>query len=296
MGSHGTGVEPVSEGRYPGIAPTIVPMSKLLVTRGDDFGSMPEANRAIVDCFRQGVLRNASLMAAGNAFAEAAELARGCPGLCVGLHVAMTAEWVECRFGPVCDPAEVPTLVDDDGLFLASPMAMFKRGVSVDELMREARAQLAKARRAGVEIRYLDAHMGVSWLHPLPHGPSFAAGLRALAREEGLIWFEDAHDPECAYQALIERPWSVDGAIAALDRLDHSPSLFMTHPVYNEGYMARSLLRDHLDGVPGAEGIARQHDTDILTSPRFARACAERDVRCVSYVEAAAARQAAAPR
>jgi hypothetical protein len=271
-------------------------MSTLLVTRGDDFGSMPEANRAIVDCFRQGVMRNASIMAPGNAFAEAAELARGCPDLCVGLHVAMTAEWTECRFGPVCDPAEVPTLVDDDGLFLASPMALFRRGVSVDELMREARAQLAKARKAGVEIRYLDEHMGVSWLHPLPEGPRFVDGLRALAREEGLIWFNDAHEPERAYHTLIDNPWSIDGAIAALDRLDHSPALFMTHPVYNEGYMARSRLRDHPDGVPGAEGIARQVDTDILTSPRFARACAERDVRCVSYVEAAAARRDAATR
>jgi predicted glycoside hydrolase/deacetylase ChbG (UPF0249 family) len=265
-----------------------------LITRGDDFGSMPEANRAIVDSCRRGVLRNASVMAPANAFADAAELARGCPELCVGLHVAMSAEWVEYRFGPVCDPSEVPSLVDDDGLFLSSPMAMFRRGVEVEELMREARAQLARARKAGIDIRYLDEHMGVSWLHGQPQGPRFEDGLRALAREEGLIWFTDAHGPGGErFGAALKRPWSVEQTIAALDVLPAGPTLFMTHPVYNEGYMARSQLREKPDRPRGSEGINRQQDTDILMSPRFADACAERGVRCVSYVEAAAAKRSA---
>jgi hypothetical protein len=273
-------------------------MTKLLVTRGDDYGSMPEANRAIIDCCRQGVLRNASLMAPGNAFAEAAELARGCPELCMGLHVAMSAEWVEYRFGPVCDPAEVPTLVDDDGLFLASPMEMFKRGVNVEQLMREARAQLAKARKAGVDIRYLDEHMGCGWVHAQPKGgPRFVDGLRALAREEGLLWYTDVHgETGPQFHGALTRPWTVEKAVAALDGLTEGATLFMTHPVYNEGYMARSELRQHRDLARGSEGIARQHDTDILKSPGFARACQERGVRCVSYVEAAAASRAAVAR
>jgi hypothetical protein len=37
-------------------------MKKLLLTRGDDFGSFVEANLAIRDCHLHGILRNASIM------------------------------------------------------------------------------------------------------------------------------------------------------------------------------------------------------------------------------------------
>src|SRR3954469_5001259 len=104
-------------------------MDTLLITRGDDFGSFAEANHAIIDSFKRGVLRNASIMAPAPHFEHAAQLARENPGLCVGLHLALTSEWEEVRFGPVLDAKEVPSLVEPDGTFLATPMQHHRRGV-----------------------------------------------------------------------------------------------------------------------------------------------------------------------
>jgi predicted glycoside hydrolase/deacetylase ChbG (UPF0249 family) len=59
---------------------------KFLVVNADDFGLSHGVNRGIVECHTRGVVTSASLMVAGRAADEAAELARKHPRLAVGLH------------------------------------------------------------------------------------------------------------------------------------------------------------------------------------------------------------------
>ena len=47
-----------------------------IVTRGDDSGSCHSANRAIADAFKNGLLRNASVMVPAPAFKDAAQMYR----------------------------------------------------------------------------------------------------------------------------------------------------------------------------------------------------------------------------
>jgi hypothetical protein len=261
----------------------------LLITRGDDFGIFAESDEAIVDSFRNGVLRNASIMAPAPRFEQAARLARENPGLCVGLHLTLSSEWEEVRFGPVLGAKAAPSLVEADGTFLPSPMRHHRRGVVIAEMMRELKAQLAKARAAGVDIRYLDEHMGCAWVHPMPVGSRrLVDHLREWARAEGLIYSTDIHGDH-GFHGRMERPHSVDGAIAALAGLEGLPYLYMTHPAYHRGPLTRLAVHDVPPRELPREGADREDDARILQSPVFAHACQERGVRCVSYVEAAAA-------
>jgi predicted glycoside hydrolase/deacetylase ChbG (UPF0249 family) len=263
----------------------------LLITRGDDFGSFEEANLAIIDSYQKGVMKCASIMAPAKHFEHAAQLARENPGLCVGLHLSLSSEWEEqaVRFGPVLGAKAVPSLVEPDGTFLASPMHHHRRGVKIDEMMRELKAQLAKARKAGVNIQYLDEHMGCAWVHPMPEGSKRLVDyVREWAREEGLLYYTDVHG-DYAFHSRMKRRWTVEGAIAALDGLEKKPCLFMTHPAYNRGPLTRLVVHDDTPRPVPREGSDREDDARILQSPAFAKACADRGIRCVSYVEAAAA-------
>lgn len=65
-----------------------------VVVNADDFGAGPGVNRGIVESHRRGIVTSTSLMAEGPASRGAARLARECPALSVGLHVALPdREW-----------------------------------------------------------------------------------------------------------------------------------------------------------------------------------------------------------
>ncbi len=75
--------------------------AKLLIVTADDFGISRGVNRGIVQAHREGILTSTSLMVNRPAAEEAADLARECPALSVGLHLEL-------------DPAaaDVPTELD----------------------------------------------------------------------------------------------------------------------------------------------------------------------------------------
>jgi predicted glycoside hydrolase/deacetylase ChbG (UPF0249 family) len=65
---------------------------KWLIVTGDDFGLTPGVNLGIVEAHNSGIVTSASLMVNRPASAEAAALARGCPGLSVGLHLELSTD------------------------------------------------------------------------------------------------------------------------------------------------------------------------------------------------------------
>ncbi len=62
---------------------------KQLVVNADDFGFTPDVNAGIVEAHRDGILTAATLMANGEAFADAVRLARETPTLDIGGHLVL---------------------------------------------------------------------------------------------------------------------------------------------------------------------------------------------------------------
>jgi chitin disaccharide deacetylase len=65
---------------------------KYLIVNGDDFGASRGINRAMLELHELGVLTSVSLMIDMPAADDAVTLAKGAPGLGIGLHVMLTSE------------------------------------------------------------------------------------------------------------------------------------------------------------------------------------------------------------
>ena len=153
-----------------------------LVTRGDDAGSCESANVAIRQAACHGVLRNVSVMAPGPAFEAAVPLLQSLPeSVCLGLHVTLNAEWETVKWPPVLPRDRVPSLVDESGYFWPTPAETQKQGVRVDEMLAEIEAQLARVRKQGLTVSYIDEHMGVSW-------PGRSCGRGSRSWRGGRVW------------------------------------------------------------------------------------------------------------
>jgi len=97
-------------------------------------------------------------MATGPELDRAAELLADVDGLCAGLHVTLTSEWDRPQWGPVLPPAEVPSLVDDEGHRPPDPATLARRQPDADGLLAEVRAQLDRLREVGFEVAYFEDH------------------------------------------------------------------------------------------------------------------------------------------
>ena len=85
-----------------------------LVVRADDIGSCHTANLACIQCFREGIARSVEVMVPCPWFNEAAQMLRENPGYDVGVHLTLTSEWENYKWGPL---TQAPSLVDEQGHF-----------------------------------------------------------------------------------------------------------------------------------------------------------------------------------
>lgn len=161
-----------------------------IILTADDFGRSSEINAAVIRAHREGVLTSASLMVTGEAADEAVALAHRNPSLAVGLHLVLS----DGR--PALPPAEIPHLVEENGLFPRGPLApglcyAFSRRARA-ELAREMAAQFARYAASGLPLAHVDCHMHLH-VHPVvfrllvPLAIAYGArGLR-LPRDEFLL-------------------------------------------------------------------------------------------------------------
>ena len=127
-----------------------------LVVQGDDLGMCRSVNEGIVLAATDGILTQASVMAPTPWFAEGAAMVQRV-GLPVGLHVTLTCEWDYLRWSPL-SPA--PSLRASDGTFHRTVDAAATADPA--DAVAEAHAQADRATAVGLDITYIDPHMGVS--------------------------------------------------------------------------------------------------------------------------------------
>lgn len=136
-----------------------------LITRGDDLGCARSLNRAVQECFKRGILKNVSVLAATPYVEEAAKMLAKEKGICFGLHTDLTSEWDNVKWGPVAPREKVPSLLDGKG-YLFQTNDGVRASAKADEALIELQAQLDKLRKLGFDIRYADTHMGTIGVVP----------------------------------------------------------------------------------------------------------------------------------
>ena len=133
--------------------------AKLLIVHADDAGFAHSADSAITLACGQGDVNSASIMAPCPWFPEIAAFAKKHPEMDWGIHLSLTSEWKNYRWGGVSPSTEISSLLDKNG-YLYATNAGFARNAKVNEAEKEVRAQIEKAIAYGIKITHIDNHMG----------------------------------------------------------------------------------------------------------------------------------------
>lgn len=133
--------------------------ARLLIIHADDLGMSHSVNRATFAALENKWITSSSILVPCPWFPEAAAWARTHQDMDLGIHLALTSEWTMFRWGPVAGRDVVPSLLDQDG-YLPLLETTASAQAKPEEAERELRAQMDKAKAAGVKITHVDSHMG----------------------------------------------------------------------------------------------------------------------------------------
>jgi len=138
---------------------------RVLILHMDDAGMSHDSNLGIERVLENGAARSLSVMMPTPWVPEIVHYITAHPGTDAGLHLTLTSEWREYRWGPLAGILAVPGLVDSEGAMWSSvlPVVMHAKASEVD---REMRAQLERAEHMGFHPTHLDTHMGTVYASP----------------------------------------------------------------------------------------------------------------------------------
>ena len=132
--------------------------SKLLIVHADDAGLSHSENIATIKCLEKGFVNSYSIMVTCPWFYEIALFAKNNPEFDNGIHLTLTCEWENYKFGPVSSISEVPSLVDKNGCFYKN-LEELRKNALPEHVEKELNAQIEKALKFGLKPTHIDSHM-----------------------------------------------------------------------------------------------------------------------------------------
>lgn len=251
-----------------------------LVVRTDDIGSCHTANLACIKCFQEGIARSVEVMVPCPWFNEAAKMLRENPSFDVGVHLTLTSEWENYKWGPI---TQAPSLVDAQGYFF--PMTsqrpdfpphtgFLEAKWKIEEVEKELRAQIELAKKMIPQVSHLSSHMNT---------PTATPQLNALVQRLAKEYKLPIETPGAQYV-----PWLVDykasaeqreaALVKALEDLKPGVWILIEHPgldtpeMQGMGHQGYWEVASHRDGV-----------TKAFTSPKVKEVIKRRGIQLASY-------------
>ncbi len=269
--------------------------AKLLIIHADDLGVAHSEDSASLHALDEGYVSSASIMVPTPWFSEVAAYAKKHPDADLGLHLTLTSEWENYKWGPVAPRDKVSSLLNSEGYFYDNDDSLGEHGTASD-VETELRAQIKKALMAGIHVTHLDSHMGSVFFKK-----EYLEVYLKLAREYHLPCLVDRNDFKMAYHIdisdmltskdvvmdhiFIASPPAPVSARAAFytDVLNAMPtglSYLIIHAAYNDGEM-QAVTIDH----PDYGAAWRQADYDFFSSDACKQALATNDIHVITWKE-----------
>jgi len=139
--------------------------ARVLILHVDDAGMSFDSNEGAEMALTKGASTSVSVMMPCSWVPGFVSFLKSHPEIDAGLHLTLTSEWNNYRWGPVSGKKNTPGLVDSGGYLWQSVDAVVKHATA-DEIEMEMTAQLEKARSMGFEPTHLDTHMGTVYGSP----------------------------------------------------------------------------------------------------------------------------------
>jgi predicted glycoside hydrolase/deacetylase ChbG (UPF0249 family) len=139
--------------------------SKLLIIHADDMGLSHSVNTACIEAFDNKAITSGSIMMPCPWALEMSTYLKDHPGLDVGIHLTLTAEWNLYKWGGLTSSDQISSLLDKNGYFYSTVEALGQVAKG-EEAAKELRAQIDRAIALGVEPTHIDTHMGSVMANP----------------------------------------------------------------------------------------------------------------------------------
>ncbi len=139
--------------------------AKVLILHIDDAGMSLDSNEGVRLAMDKGIATSVSVMMPTPWVPDFVHYLKQNPKIDAGLHLTLTSEWKEYRWGPLSGKNTVPGLVDTEGALWPGVDDVVKHATP-DEVEKEIMAQLDRARTMGFEPTHLDSHMGTLFATP----------------------------------------------------------------------------------------------------------------------------------
>ncbi len=249
----------------------------ILLIRVDDLGMSHSVNMAAKQVIETGLPVSTSVMFACPWYQKAVALLKKHPQVSVGIHLTLNSEWKYYKWGPVAGRSTVPTLVDEEGHFFGTTDLFLRNDPDIDEVEVELRAQIERALNSGLQIDYVDYHMGTAISTPELHSLT-----ERLAKEYELAMsmdFIEAYDSGIYAVPYEEKKDSLLSLIANLR--PGEKKLLVAHVAYDTP--EKSVLVDI--NPMGLQDMSkhRQAELDALISSKFHNALRENNVDVITY-------------
>lgn len=267
--------------------------AKLLIIHADDAGLSHSENRATTQALKNGTINSYSIMVPCPGFNEIATFAKDNPQFDNGVHLTLTCEWENYKFGPVLPISEVPSLVDQNGHFYKN-RTDFKNNAKTEEAKKELTAQIETALQFGLQPTHLDSHMcsvGVT--------PDFLEIYIDLGKTYNLPVFINKSFIESI--SLSEEPYDFKDSILsdtllignfsdfkkgelknsykkALDTIQAGFNVFLLHPAFDDAEM-QNITINH----PNFGSEWRQIDFDYFTSQECKSKLEENKIQLITW-------------
>ena len=251
-----------------------------LVVRADDIGSCHAADLACIQVYREGIVKSVEVMVPCPWFNEAAKMLRENPAYDVGVHLTLTSEWENYKWGPL---TQSPSLVDEQGYFYPTtsqradfpPKTGFLEcGWKIDEVEKELRAQIELAQKTIPQVSHLSSHMGTPTCTP-----PLRALVAKLAREyklpietpgaQYLRWMADSKATAEQREAAL---------VKALEEVGPGTWIVIEHPGLDTPEMQAMGHKGYWEVASHREGV-----TKSFTSPKVKEVIKRRGIQLVSY-------------
>jgi predicted glycoside hydrolase/deacetylase ChbG (UPF0249 family) len=269
--------------------------TKLLIIHADDIGVAHSENIASIGAMEKGNVSSGSIMVPCPWMPEIAAYASAHPNVDLGLHLTLTAEWKEYKWGPVLPRTEVSSLVDEKGFFPDNTAAVGKNAKPA-EVEKELRAQVERAKQFGIDPTHFDTHMGSVLssvevakvyvklgheykvpvlMHPVMAKAYLNVELKDLGAENDVL----------ADNIIMASPDDYKGGMKnfytkALKGIGPGLNVLLLHAAHNDSEM-KAVTVDHPDY--GAEW--RQADFDFFTSADCKKLLQENNIKVITWKE-----------
>ncbi|MEY2418805.1 MAG: hypothetical protein QOG90_1485 [Actinomycetota bacterium] len=243
-----------------------------LIVQADDCGMCRAVNEGIALAKTDGILTQTSVMAPTPWFAEGALMTKRL-GIATGLHVTLTCDWEYLRWGPL---TAATSLRDTDGLFKRTVKGAAE-GTDEDGIA-EANAQIDRALSFGLELSYIDPHMGLSII------PAYEAACARL----GLNFMYPGVNPHHTFDSITvlsvqsrrdRGAWFAD----FLEQLGPGTHMVQSHPAVASEEL-RAVTPEDAENYFWVEST-RVPDLEAICAPEVRKVVESRGIELISVAD-----------